>query len=68
MTREIATRIHEALTSDEAYLGLMGVDYTYGPHLALFRNSMIPRYRVQFAASFIQWGRMTKKMNMNLKP
>ena len=47
MTKEIASELHAALISDDSYLGLMEVDYTYGPHLALFRNSMIPRYRVQ---------------------
>jgi hypothetical protein len=33
MTKAIATKLHAALTSDDSYLGLMEVDYTYGPHL-----------------------------------
>jgi hypothetical protein len=47
MTKEIADTLHEALAADDAYLGLIEVDYTYAPHLVLFRNSMITLYRVQ---------------------
>ena len=46
MTTEIAVSIHETLRSEETYLGLLEVDFSYGPHLTLFRNSMIPHYRV----------------------
>lgn len=46
MPEALARQLHEALTSDPAYLGLLAVDYTYGPHLVLFRNSMIPKYRL----------------------
>lgn len=41
MTKDIAQNFHDVLQTDSAYLGLMEVDYTYPPHLALFRNSMI---------------------------
>jgi hypothetical protein len=47
MTKEIAAELHAALTPNDAYLGLMQVDYTYGPHLALMRNSMITLYRIE---------------------
>jgi hypothetical protein len=47
MTETIAKELHAALDSEESYLGLMEVDYTYGPHLALFRNSMITLYRIE---------------------
>ncbi len=47
VTLSIAHELHEGLTNDEAYIGYTEVDYSYGPHLALFRNSMILRYRVQ---------------------
>jgi hypothetical protein len=46
MTRGIAEDLHKALTPDQGYLGLQSVEYSYGPHLALY-NSMIPLYRVQ---------------------
>lgn len=47
ITKAIATELHEALTSDEAYLGALEVDYTYGPHLVLFRNTTINLYRIE---------------------
>lgn len=47
MTEKLALKLHTSLTEDQAYLGAMEVKYTYGPHLALFRNMMISRYRVQ---------------------
>ena len=47
ITDEIAVKLHEALLDAEAYLGFLQVDYRHGPHLALFRNSMLTKYRVQ---------------------
>lgn len=47
MTEEIARQIHRALRAERSYLGLLEVNYTYGPHLALFRNSMITLYRIE---------------------
>jgi hypothetical protein len=47
MTREIALALHEALKPDESYLGLLEVEFAYGPHLVLFRNSMIDLYRIE---------------------
>lgn len=47
MTGEIAVKLHETLLNAEAYLGFLQVEYRHGPHLALFRNSMITKYRVQ---------------------
>jgi len=47
MTEAIASDLHAALVSEDSYLGLMEVDYAYGPHLVLFRNSMITLYRVE---------------------
>lgn len=47
ITAEIAIKLHEKLKDDNAYLGFLEVDYAYGPHLALFRNYMILKYRVQ---------------------
>ncbi len=47
MTDEIAIKLHKKLEPDAAYLGFLQVDYAYGPHLVLFRNYMILRYRVQ---------------------
>jgi hypothetical protein len=46
MTRDIANKLHDALTSDNGYLGLQAVDYAYYPHLIMYRNSLVPSYRV----------------------
>src|SRR6266404_6336708 len=46
MTRNIANKLHDALTSDKSYLGLEAVDYAYYPHLVMYRNSLVPAYRV----------------------
>lgn len=46
MTKAIAEQLHRALTKDDAYLGLMEIDLAYGPHLGLFRNSMVTSYRI----------------------
>jgi hypothetical protein len=46
MTQDIARDLHRKLTPDRSYLGLQAVEYAYGPHLALFRNSMISKYRL----------------------
>lgn len=47
MTRPIAIQLHRELAKDSSYLGLMEVDYSYGPHLVFFRNFMISKYRVE---------------------
>jgi hypothetical protein len=47
MTEAIARQLHAALDSEESYLGAIEVDYAYGPHLALFRNSMVTSYRIE---------------------
>jgi hypothetical protein len=49
MTPAIARRLNSALAPEESYLGLLEVDYAYGPHLALFRNSMVTLYRIEGA-------------------
>ena len=46
VTMEIAENLHVNLSSDEAYLGLHAIDFSYPIHLALYRNSMIPVYRI----------------------
>jgi hypothetical protein len=47
MTVNLAQDLHVALSEDSSYLGVLEVNYAHGPHLALFRNSMIPLYRVE---------------------
>ena len=42
-THQIAVDLDTALQSDSSYLGVQAVDYSYPPHLALYRNSM-PAY------------------------
>jgi hypothetical protein len=46
MTEDMARGLHSQLTPDKSYLGVEAVEYAYGPHLALFRNSMITKYRI----------------------
>lgn len=43
VTHKIAEDLDVALSSESSYLGLHAVDYSYPPHLALYRNSM-PAY------------------------
>lgn len=43
VTHQIAEDLDAALSSESSYLGLHAVDYSYPPHLALYRNSM-PEY------------------------
>jgi len=43
VTHKIAEDLDAALSSESSYLGLHAVDYSYPPHLALYRNSM-PEY------------------------
>ena len=47
MTVVLAQALNSALVRDQSYLGCMEVDYSYGPHLVLFRNSMITKYRIK---------------------
>jgi hypothetical protein len=49
MPKSIAQDLHEQLSADAGYLGLISVDFAYGPHLALFRNSLIGVYRMKGA-------------------
>ncbi len=44
MTYEIASNIDVILRDDKTYLGAMDVIFNYGPHLALFRNSLCEEY------------------------
>lgn len=46
MSRDIANTLHDALTSDKGYLSLQAADYAYNPHLIMYRNSLVPSYRV----------------------
>lgn len=46
MPRALATSLHNALATEDSYLGLQSIDHTHGPHLALYRNLMIPKYRL----------------------
>lgn len=43
VTHQIAEGLDATLSSESSYLGLHAVDYSYPPHLALYRNSM-PEY------------------------
>ncbi len=46
MPSALATSLHHALAFEDSYLGLQSIDHTHGPHLALYRNLMIPKYRL----------------------
>lgn len=69
MTAEIAVKLHEKLEGDGAYLGFLEVDYAYGPHLVLFRNYMILRYRVhgQTCRIFYSMGQDDEKDDYEIK-
>ncbi len=41
-----AQALHDALKKEPSYLGMHGLDFSYPFHLALYRNSMIPIYRI----------------------
>lgn len=47
ITKNIALNLNNILHTHDSYLGAIELDYTYGPHLALFRNSIGNRYRVE---------------------
>lgn len=47
MTYQTALKLHEELKNDSTYLGWLEVNFKYGAHLDLFRNSMILKYRVK---------------------
>ncbi|MFQ1064130.1 hypothetical protein [Bordetella trematum] len=40
VTHQIAEDLNTALLSESSYMGLHAIDYSYPPHLALYRNSM----------------------------
>lgn len=42
-----ARQLHTALLTDDAYLGMHGVDLTNPAHLILYRNSLIGKYRIR---------------------
>lgn len=44
MAQEVAFELHGTLVSDDTYLGVVELDYQYGPHIAVFRNSLIPQF------------------------
>ena len=42
-----ARQLHAALLTDDAYLGMHGVDLTNSAHLVLYQNSLIEKYRIK---------------------
>lgn len=47
MTKATALELHNALTSDERYLGMKEARFEIGPHLVVYRNLLGTRYRLQ---------------------
>ncbi len=47
ITEEISIALHSILKNDSAYLGMHEVDYSYPIHFDLYRNGMVPMYRIQ---------------------
>jgi len=47
MAEATARELHEVLSMDDSYLGMHGVDLTNPAHLALYRNSLIGKYRIK---------------------
>ncbi|WP_332768708.1 hypothetical protein [Phenylobacterium sp.] len=58
MPRALAAELHEVLTLSPGYLGAVSVHFEFGPHLALYRASLPPEYRLQgaFLRSFYSMG------------
>jgi len=46
ITEKIGHQLHARLTSHSSYLGMHAIDYSHPAHLLLYRNSMIPKYRI----------------------
>jgi hypothetical protein len=46
VTKQLALDLHKYLYPDDAYLGMHEVDFSYPIHLALYRQSMILKYRI----------------------
>jgi len=47
MPRHVAAELHEALFSYSGYLGAISVHFEFPPHLALYRSSLPPQYRLE---------------------
>ncbi len=47
MPTALATKLHDALENCDGYLGLLSVHFEFGPHLALYRNSLPSKYRLK---------------------
>lgn len=47
MPRELAAELHDALRAHKGYVGAFSVHLHYGPHLALYRNRLLPEYRLE---------------------
>lgn len=58
ITESTALELHQYLLKDNSYLGVHGVDFSYPGHLALYRNSMIPLYRIVGTTCYLyeRWG------------
>lgn len=46
ISEDIALHLDTELNRIDSYLGSMGLKFSYGPHLALFRNSLCEEYRL----------------------
>jgi flagellar biosynthesis regulator FlaF len=68
MTQAVAEQLHAALSADTSYLGLQSVDYTFGPHLALYRNSMITLYRIRGSAVRIFYSMSDEEYRNSIEP
>ena len=49
MPQALAAELHEALLDHKGYLGAVSVHLEFGPHLALYRGSLPPNFRVHGA-------------------
>ena len=47
MTKSIAVQLHKRLSRSGGYLGMKGVDFSYPPHLVVFRNFIGSQYRIK---------------------
>jgi hypothetical protein len=47
MPRTLAAELHQALRPHQGYLGVFSVHLEFGPHLALYRLRLPPKYRLE---------------------
>lgn len=55
ITKGVVCQLHYYLLKDDAYLGVHDLDYSYLGHLAFYKLSMIPKYRIVNRSCYIRY-------------